>query len=58
MGNGTKKSLKACVASFPASRLGTDSKEALPLVKKEEAPPPGMVSQPPGWETVRVRAVS
>jgi hypothetical protein len=35
-----------------------DSKEALPLVKKEEAEPPGMVSQPGGWELVRVRAVS
>ncbi|WP_017653081.1 hypothetical protein [Fortiea contorta] len=56
--NGTKKSPKACVIWFPASRLGMYLKEALPLVKLLEAEPPRMGSQPRGWEPVRARAVS
>jgi hypothetical protein len=56
--NGTKKSPKACIVSFPASRLGMYLKEALPLVKLLEAEPPRMGSQPGSWEPVRARAVS
>ncbi|ODG99227.1 hypothetical protein A4S05_05085 [Nostoc sp. KVJ20] len=46
--NGTKKNPKACVVSFPASRLGMYLKEALPQFKLLEAEPPRMDSQPEG----------
>ncbi|ODG99146.1 hypothetical protein A4S05_05745 [Nostoc sp. KVJ20] len=46
--NGTKKSPKACVVSFPAWRLGMYLKEALPQFKLLEAEPPRMDSQPGG----------
>ncbi len=41
----------------PSLQAGNVFPEALPLVKKEEAEPPGMGSQPPGWEPVRAKAV-
>ncbi|MHC5833036.1 MAG: hypothetical protein ACYT04_97905, partial [Nostoc sp.] len=42
----------------PSLEAGNVFREVLPLVKKEEAEPPRIASQPPGWEPVRVRAVS
>ena len=56
--NGTKKSPKACVALFPASRLEMYLKEGLPLVKKIGGGSPSRLgSLPRGWEAVRATAV-
>ncbi|MEH1958951.1 MAG: hypothetical protein V7L05_03475 [Nostoc sp.] len=49
---------KACVTSFPVSRLGMYSQRAAASGQEKEAEPPRVGSQPGGWEPVRVRAVS
>jgi hypothetical protein len=45
---------KKVIVSFPVSRLGMYSTEALPLVKPLEAEPPRIGFQPGGWEPVGI----